>query len=348
MWQYDKEKCIICGAIPCNNNPETAITFEHIIPESLGNRNFGGYFLCKKCNGKLGELVDAKLCNNSLIASIRLFFNLAGKSGGFPRIQGKVGNIENASIINGKLRLPDYLREVEDGKFKGSASTMGKAISMITKTLQRRGYSYKIIEKAVLDIKNSNPIQIENPTLTADIAFDKNEFTLAFIKIAYEYAFVKLGAEYQNDCVGILLKRLLCSFIEGEGDVLLLNSLPIANIYQVLDDSLSRNNVSKELYGHYCAKYFNECLGLKWVPAHVLRIIKLGDGLAADIVLFCHPFFHYTVPITLTAELYNFNEDVDYIICYNSTVSNGEEEKLKSVLKENESCIFGFPPMTEL
>ena len=140
MWQYDKEKCIICGAIPCNNNPETAITFEHIIPESLGNRNFGGYFLCKKCNGKLGELVDAKLCNNSLIASIRLYFNLAGKSGRFPRIQGKVGNIENASIINGKLRLPDYLREVEDGKFKGSASTMGKAISMITKTLQRRGY----------------------------------------------------------------------------------------------------------------------------------------------------------------------------------------------------------------
>lgn len=347
MWQYDKGKCIICGAKPCNSNPETAITFEHIIPESLGNRNFGEYFLCKKCNGKLGELVDAKLCNNTLIAAMRLYFNLAGKGGKFPKIQGKVGDIENASIINGELKLPNYLREVEDGKFKGNAATMGEAISMVIKTLRRRDYSNEIIEKAVLDTKKSNSIEIKNPTLTADIALDKNEFNLAFIKIAYEYAFVKLGAEYQNDCLGILLKNLLYSFIRGEGDMQLLNNLPIINIYQVVDDSLRQNNVSRELYGDYYAKYINGCFEFKGAPAHVLKIRKHGDGtLVADIVLFCHPFFHYIVPITLKAELYNFNEEADYIICYNSTASDGEEEKLKSFLKENEHCIFGFPLMT--
>lgn len=349
MWQYDNEKCIICGATFCNDNPETAITFEHIIPESLGNRNFGGYFLCKKCNGKLGELIDAKLCNHALIAVIRLYFNLQGKGGGFPKIQGKVDDIENVSVINGKLKFPNYLKEVEPGKFIGSAATMSESISMVTKTLQRRSYNNEDIEKALSDVKKTNPIQIENPTLAVDITFDKNEFTVPFIKIAYEYALMKLGAKYQNDYLGNLLKSLLHSFVRGEGNMQLLHSLPIINIYHVVDDSLRQNGVSKELHGNYYAKYLNECFEFKGAPAHVLRIKKSGDGiLLADIVLFCHPFFHYIVPITLTAESYNFSEDADYIICNNSSVSNTEKEKLKSFLQENEKCIFGFPPMTKL
>lgn len=251
MWHFDEEKCMICGTIPCNDNPETAITFEHIIPEALGNHNFGGCFLCKKCNGRLGELVDTKLCNNDIIALIRLRFNLAGKSGRFPAIQGRVDNIENVKVINRNLRFPNYLKEVEKGKFVISATTKNEAISMITKTLQRRGCSNATIEKALSYIKKLTPRQIKNPTLKADAAFDKKEFTLPFIKIAYEYALVKLGAEYQKDCFGNLLKELLYSFVKGEGDTPLLNALPVFNIFGVIDDSLRQNNVSENLYDHY-------------------------------------------------------------------------------------------------
>lgn len=342
MPQNDEIKCIICGSEP-NNNPETAITFEHIIPESLGNHSFGGCFLCKKCNEKLGELVDAKLCNNSIVASMRLYFDLAGKSGGYPKLQGKVGDIENAIIINGELKLPSYLKEVEDGKFRGNAATINEAITMTTKALQRRGYDNETIERTLSDIKKSAPIQIKDPIFTTDLTFDKKELDLSFIKIAYEYAFVKLGTKYQDDVIGILLRKILFSFINGCGDIQLLNSPPIIDIFWVINNDLRQKNVSKELYGHYHAKYFNECFKFKGMPAHAMRIKKLNnESLAAEIVLFCHPFFHYIVPITLTSGLYNFNEDVDYIICY--TVD--DEEELKSILKENESAIFGFPPMT--
>jgi len=207
VWQCDELKCVICGTEPNAADCKTAITFEHIVPESLGNHDYGESFLCKKCNGKLGTLVDAKLCNHPVIASMRLYFDIKGKSGGFPKMQGVVGDIEHVSIINGELRLQDYLREVEEGKFKGNATTINGAIEMIARTLKRRGYDDQTLAKAQTDAKSLGIEQIENPVFTADISLDKYEFVLPFIKMAYEYALVKLGSIYQNDYVGNLLKH---------------------------------------------------------------------------------------------------------------------------------------------
>lgn len=348
MWQCDDEKCVICDTPPNTDDPETAITFEHIIPESLGNHNFGATFLCKKCNGKLGTLVDATLCNHTVIAAIRLLYNIAGKSGGFPKIHGVVDDNSPASIVNGELKFQNYLQEVEEGRFAGSAATNNQAVAMITKSLERRGYNAETITRAQNAAKSLSATKITDPIFSADVTFDRYEFALPFAKMAYEYALVKLGPSYKNDIVGNMLKDLIYSFIKDSGDTSLLDDMSIVSIYRIVDDHMKRNNFTEEMYPVCLTEYANKCFEHKGVPAHALKIRQTAHhALLADIVLFCHPFFHYAVPITLNASLYQYTEDVDYIICHTNILDEKEKEALKLVLMENENCIFGFPPINE-
>jgi len=144
-----------------------------------------------------------------------------------------------------------------------------------------------------------------------------------------------------------LTKHLIHSFVEDDGDNLLLQSWPVINIYQIVDDHIKKHNLENERYNEYLVKYANKCFEFKGVPAHVLKLKQVSSILFADIVLFCHPFFHYLVPVTHNANLYQFTKGADYIICHNDFANEKDKETLKTFLMNNEKCIFGFPSIDE-
>lgn len=263
-------------------------------------------------------------------------------------MQGTVGNIEHVSIVNGELRMPNYLTEMEEGRFIGNAASISEAKKMIDTTLKRRGFDDKTIAKAQADFTKNGVERIENPTFTANMHIDKHEFDLPFIKIAYEYAHAKLGDSYQKDCLCKLLKGLIHSFVVGKGDDQLLQNFQTVNVFQIVDTHLKKHELDDAHYLEYLAKYLNKCCEFKGLPAHALRLKEDNGVVYADIMLFCHPLFHYSVVISLNANSYHFTEDVDYIICSCNYINEKGDEEIKKVLIDNEQLLFAFPPIDEV
>lgn len=347
-------KCIICGS-------DEELTFEHIIPESLGNKKFGENLLCRKCNSAIGRIIDSRLCNDDIIATMRLFFGIDGKTGKFPKLVGEL--LENempASIVNGKLRQSSLVDEIEEGRFRVHANSYEEAINIISKKLKRQGYSDDVILRAMDSAKQVEAKTIENPTFVKKIEHDfgNHELTLAFIKIAYEYAVISLGGTYLGDYLGNIWKTLLFSFVTGDGDKHLLNSVPIINAHQYANNTVSME--AKKAYPHtgsdwrdeemilskkYIPNFYKRCSEAKGVPAHAIRMKCIREMLFVQITLFCHPVFNYSIPVSADASKYHVNAEPKIIVCDGNFMDSNQKEILALQIQNNIDAVFSYPPL---
>ncbi len=90
--------CIICNS---NKNLET---IEHIVPESLGNKNYTlpRESICKECNNRFSRF-EKEAISNSIIGYEKTRFAFKSKKGKIPR--SKVGDIEFVGDEQGRKDL---------------------------------------------------------------------------------------------------------------------------------------------------------------------------------------------------------------------------------------------------
>jgi hypothetical protein len=65
---WGEERCIVCLGTPTDDDPDSAMTRGHVIPESVGGKLFAENE-CKGCNGRFGHGPEAALVGDPAIRS---------------------------------------------------------------------------------------------------------------------------------------------------------------------------------------------------------------------------------------------------------------------------------------
>jgi uncharacterized protein YlaI len=165
-------KCIIC-------NKSTDLTYEHIIPESLGNKEIGEKFVCKKCNSEMGNKIDKKLINDPLIGVYRNMYNIVGKTGSLPEIKGILKyNGAEVSLKNGKIKYVPNMVEKENGVFEIRANTLEEAKKMVETKCKRQNKDDCTVDYKIQSENIKNP-QFVSENIIGDMEFIGKDLELA-------------------------------------------------------------------------------------------------------------------------------------------------------------------------
>ena len=92
----NKGYCIIC------RKENKTLSDEHVIPDSIGGY-YHIYTVCKECNSKLGDNVDIKLLNHTLIELHRFSRRMKGKKGNIPN----PFNVKSVTDTGQRVRVED-------------------------------------------------------------------------------------------------------------------------------------------------------------------------------------------------------------------------------------------------
>lgn len=199
-------KCIICRKETEDKN----FSDEHVIPDSLGGC-YHIYNVCKKCNSKLGENVDAKLVNHYFASFMRYDLGIKGKKGNIPNPFDGTHILENDNTTKVKMILdndgiprPYLLPKVEKIKYNDKleikiqidTDDKNKLESIIEKILKREKIDK---DKYHIIIDNEPIINAFKPVIKMEKAIDIKEFKIGLLKIAYEFAVDSLDKFFYDE-----------------------------------------------------------------------------------------------------------------------------------------------------
>lgn len=198
--------CIICRK---DNLP---LSDEHVIPDSIGGY-YHIYTVCKGCNSKLGDNVDIKLLNHTLIQLHRFSKRMKGKTGHIPNPfdvksttdAGQSVRVEDKDGVLTPYLLPDIRESVDGTNIQISLDKRdeNKIEDIISKKLRKKGITpetHKVVK--TLTYHESKP------TISSTLSFDLEEYKIGMLKIAYEFAVDSLP-NYINDEKAIFISDIL-------------------------------------------------------------------------------------------------------------------------------------------
>lgn len=211
--------CIICRQEKENEK----FNDEHVIPESIQGY-YHIYTVCIDCNGTLGNRIDKKLTNHTLIEFQRHLLTIGGKSGSIPNplkgTSSMVGNSEQ------KIRI-DLDR---DGKFvpwiipNVSETYSGDSLANISVTVDKKDEKNvdkiirKLVERKSLDeskIKITKEFSKFPSSIQTKISIDTHTFKVAILKIAYEFAVDQIPEYFDDDQAKVISKILFDADFEN-------------------------------------------------------------------------------------------------------------------------------------
>ena len=150
--------CIFC------DNENNAKSFEHIVSESLGNKNYimPKGTVCDTCNGRFSKFESSAL-NNSILAMERARFGIATKKG--KNVKGKINELNIQGDENFKREFIN-VQGIDKSNFTYNPST--RSGSLIVKTFDK---SEVAVSKLLLKMG------LEAIFCSQKMVYQKNDFT---------------------------------------------------------------------------------------------------------------------------------------------------------------------------
>lgn len=202
--------CIIC------HEDNKILSDEHVIPEAIGGY-YHIYNVCKDCNSKLGDLVDAHLINHWFIKASRYLNGLKGYSKTVTHPLVGDGVLEGGHKVrlevdkNGTL-IPHLLPSSPSVSKDGSVFCfqLDKKDEKLIPKIETKIYKKNGIDPSKYYIDKSRTVsQIEHPEVAMHLSIDLKNYKIGLLKIAYEFAVDKIEG-YYNDTLAILYSDILC------------------------------------------------------------------------------------------------------------------------------------------
>lgn len=332
------QKCIIC-------NSQEDLTYEHIIPESLGNYTLGEKFVCKNCNSKMGSKIDSVLCNNPIIQLFRSKYDIKGKKGNTVKMQGEFAG-KKASFKNGKIKISNSFEKTGENTYTASADTFEELEKIIVSGLKRRKISDEEVQKQIEKIPVDSQVKrYENVSFKANFTYDRNEYIMPIIKIAYEYACHALGPKYLEDVVGNNLKSYIYEFLHNEKHLVAVDDFVI-DIYKFLEIQRQKYDKDGTIDKFRTVNYFNKCSQEDPLPIHLLGFSQMESILFVTINLFAHPLLLFYIPVSICPffDLYEIPIKAEGVVCSDDIEFIQSMESILEKYLEDKS-LFSFYPI---
>ena len=309
--------CIICK----KNKNENQFNKEHILPESIGG-SLTIDNVCKSCNTKLGNEIDSKIINDFLIKGEIVGNKIKNK-------KNKEKILFETLISNKNPQIKLNAKREKNGKFKKWESNTSLKTSSENKNMHSIYFDsdkdsnsvLKDIEKlfkhkygktltdeekkeVLYKINNEHSHPEIEFNFTSQINFKK--LAREFIKIAYETAHYILGEKYLDDEIGENLRETL--FDEN---------------HELIEKYTERG--MELISNHKFKENFNKINNISDKNLiHLIEISEIDNKLYLAINLFN---IHINcICITETANLYNFNEVLYFILFYHENNEKTFEE----------------------
>ena len=293
-------KCIICGQ-------EKDSTIEHIIPESIGNREFITHKVCKECNSGLGRNIDGYVLNSFPVKLMRKNMGLTGKKGGNINIFPNMLKDDNGNkyLVRDDKPLKAPKIESDERKIHIEASTEEEALSLARKILKRQRVSDEKIEE-IINTRSAQKKVLESPTFPIDIDIDLSIFMLFGIKIAYEYACEILGDLYWNDPIA---KTLRTELQKGA----MINKTKLELDFDLIRKHVNICDPISKKINDYINIMKNEC---KLPIRHICMLHPDAEGkLICQIILLNNELLTFTVLISEDISKYKSCFGINQVVC---------------------------------
>ena len=195
----ENKRCVLCGKYDIELDDSNPLTIEHIIPKALGNNSLKSYCLCKSCNSKLGEKIDADFINSFDMQLIRKQMGIKGRNGKpNPFKKGQDASGHDIFVDDNMCpRIATYV-ETDENKIQIHTSSREDAKRIAQTILSRRGQTQDQIDIVLKKLDTIESKQY-SPEISYNIEINFRKRLLAILKIAYEYACYKLDDSYYND-----------------------------------------------------------------------------------------------------------------------------------------------------
>jgi hypothetical protein len=226
------ESCIICP------NPSDGFSLEHIIPLALGG-NVTTNECCKKCNEKMGALIDDRLNNTQQMKIIRLILQIKGRNGvqnpftqlfdtPYPGVKGHIRFDENGNYQGFDVLTKPIVNTENEFVIVGKKPE--EVLKAINQKIRRsNGNQITMTEFK----KNVNTLPLGRPHINIsvyELSHEEAEYLFpALLKIAFEASRLMLGESYESDSIGNEMRSVLNQIINEEEFVDLPTDMIIEN-----------------------------------------------------------------------------------------------------------------------
>jgi hypothetical protein len=276
--------CIIC-----RENKED-MSDEHVIPESLGGF-YHIFNVCRACNSKMGEKVDAPLINHKLTELYRFAEELEGKSGSVPNpfsgIFIEECNPEIKARVDidqcGKLEVLYHpvikLKEDAGGNVQSieivvDSKDDGRIDEILQKIIKRK----RIPASAI--VKGEKQREIRTNWVGGQWEIDTLKFKIGLLKIAYEFSVDSIPDFFLDDYAIKISEIIKNSDYEGVREYVKIGSGLQPEIFNPLADYLDLS--SKK---HY--------LVLMPTDSGLVCLVKLHELFSVGVVLSKRKFLDF-------------------------------------------------------
>lgn len=189
-----KIKCMFCYK-------EKESSIEHIIPKSLGNNTLTTNLVCKDCNSKLGDKIDAPFVNNPIFQIKRQQLGLKGYKGKLPNPLSKGKDSDGNTVLynekSGFFYEPKIQKSDKD-KYLLIANSKKEANHMLEKKKKRGKTDPRILESLFTGIKETK-VQKVHPSVSYKFCVNLISLDLGLLKIAYECMYQEFGEKFASD-----------------------------------------------------------------------------------------------------------------------------------------------------
>lgn len=287
-------RCIICEL-------QKDASKEHIIPETMGNKKFVTYKVCKDCNNKLGANVDNYLTDYVVIKMVRKELGLLGKDEKEIKVFPSSSPDTNGEKFVFRNDMPSIPPKVE---LKGDvlhieAETVEEAFKLAKKKLERDGYTNERIEEILKNYKAKEPKRYQ-PVFQIPADLDKGRYLLAGIKIAYEFACEVLGDTYFNDDIAKVFRKELYKVANLDKDKLSTG----VDYYTIKKYASLLQKESKKMKKRI-EPFINK---ITPPPRHICLIHDSADHkLICQVILLFQDMMSFTVMLSKDATMYKMN-----------------------------------------
>jgi hypothetical protein len=193
--------CVLC----LHEFPTEEQTDEHVFPEAIGGvivlRD-----MCKPCNSRLGQTVDAALVNHVLMQMKRFRFGISGKRGSIPNPLA-VGTVTDGPVRQVRFDPASNSLKVETQKSVEPLGPGNKHVTLVVdKSEEARipEITKTIKERAERSGKTVGPFErkdehVDHPTVRYEVKVDLDSWIGGLVKIIYELGCLELGPQYLAD-----------------------------------------------------------------------------------------------------------------------------------------------------
>lgn len=183
----------------CYKEKESSL--EHIIPKSLGNKTLTTNFVCKDCNSKLGDKIDAPFVNNPMFQFKRHQLGLKGYKGELPNPLSRGKDSEGNTVLYNEKSgffIESKIQEIGKCKYLLIANSIKEANNMLEKKKKRGKTDPRILE--ILSKKiNETEVQKVRSSIKYEYTVHLRSLDLGLLKIAYECMYQEFGEKFGSD-----------------------------------------------------------------------------------------------------------------------------------------------------